>query len=118
MCDLHERHYMCLVITFVCCFYPIKHYIMATKISTLEGIPPFEFNTTDILGLANKWKNGKSSFEIYVIASRVTDNKQKRAILLHMGGHQLQKLFQTLPDTGEDTDYDIKQVFRCQEKCA
>ena len=24
--------------------------------------------------------------------------------LLHMGGHQLQKLFQTLPDTGEDND--------------
>ena len=44
---------------FVCCLYPAKHYIMAMRISGLAGIPPFEFNTTDISGLANKWKNWK-----------------------------------------------------------
>ena len=77
---------------------------MAAVLSGLAGIPPFEFSTTDISGLANKWKSWKSSFEM--VASGVTDNKQDRAVLLHMGGHQLQKLFQTLPDTGEDNDYD------------
>ena len=80
--------------------------IMAAVLSGLAGIPPFEFSTTDISGLANKWKSWKSSFEKCVIASGVTDNKQDRAVLLHMGGHQLQKLFQTLPDTGEDNNYD------------
>ena len=79
---------------------------MRAVLSGLAGIPPFEFNTTDILGFANKWKSWKLSFEIYVIASGVTDNKQKRAVLLHMGDHQLQKLFQTLPDTWEGNYYD------------
>ena len=34
-----------------------------------------------------------------------------RAVLLHMGGHQLQQLFQTLLDTEEGNDYD-------KDKCA
>ena len=58
MCDL------CLDKRFVCCIYPAKHYIMATRIIGLAGSPPFVFNTTDISGLANKWKNWKVSFEI------------------------------------------------------
>ena len=45
---------------------------MAAVLSGLAGIPPFDFNTTDISGLANKWKSWKLSFEIYVIASVVS----------------------------------------------
>ena len=39
------------------------------------------------------------------VASGVTNDMQKRALLLHIGGGQLQKLFHTLPDTGDVTDY-------------
>ena len=78
---------------------------MAAVLSGLAGVPPFEFNTTDISGLATKWLSWKASFEIFVVASGVTNDTQKRALLLHMGGGQLQKLFHTLPDTGDVTDY-------------
>ena len=78
---------------------------MAAVLSGLAGVPPFEFNTTDISGLATKWLSWKASFEIFVVASGVTNDTQKRALLLHMGGGQLQKLFHTLPDTGDETDY-------------
>ena len=78
---------------------------MAAVLSGLAGVPPFEFNTTDISGLATKWLSWKASFESYVIASGVTNDRQKRALLLHMGGGQIQKLFQTLPDTGDENGY-------------
>ena len=64
---------------------------MAAVLSGLAGVPPFEFNTTDISGLATKWLSWKASFEIFVVASGVTNDTQKRALLLHMGGGQLQK---------------------------
>ena len=70
--------------------------------AVLSGLAPFEFNTTDISGIATKWLSWKASFEIYVIASGVTNDTQKRALLLR---GQIQKLFQTLPDTGDETDY-------------
>ena len=78
---------------------------MAAVLSGLAGVPPFEFNTTDISGLATKWLSWKASFEIIVVASGVTNDTQKRALLLQMGGGQLQKLFHTLPDTGDETNY-------------
>ena len=49
---------------------------------------------------------GKASFDIFVVASGVTNDTQKRALLLHMGGGQL-KNFHTLPDTGDETDYAV-----------
>ena len=78
---------------------------MAAVLSGLASVPPFEYNTTDISGLATKWLSWKASFEIFVVASGVTNDTQMRALLLHMGGGQLQKLFHTLPDTGDETNY-------------
>ena len=64
---------------------------MAAVLSGLAGVPPFEFNTTGISGLATKWLSWKASFEIVVVASGVTNDTQKRALLLHMGDGQLKK---------------------------
>ena len=78
---------MCLVKRLVRCLYHTKHYIIAKRISGLAKITPLKFNTTDISGLANKWK--KMEIIIQDIVSEVSDNKQKRTVLIHMGGHQL-----------------------------
>ena len=90
---------------------------MAATLSGLAGVPPFEFNTIYISGLATKWLSWKASFEIFVVASGVTNDTEKRALLLHMGGGQLQKLFHTLQDTGDVTDYaECIQAQMCQKK--
>ena len=76
---------------------------MAAVLIGLAGVLPFEFNITDISGLATTWLSWKASFEIVVVAAGVTNDMQKRALLLHMGGGQLQKkLLHTLPDTGDE----------------
>ena len=39
------------------------------------------------------------------IAMEVTEDKQKRALLLHYGGPEVDEIFDTLQDVGEDKDY-------------
>ena len=39
-------------------------------------------------------------FEYYIKAQNVTKDKQKRALLLHVAGEEVQDLFETLQDTG------------------
>ena len=36
----------------------------------------------------------------------MTDKRQKRALLLHLLGTNVQEIFETLPDKGADNDYD------------
>ena len=59
---------------------------MAAVLSGLAGVPPFEFNTTVISGLATKWLSWKASFDIFAVASGGTNDTQMRALLLHMVG--------------------------------
>ncbi|CAB3982995.1 Gag-Pro-Pol poly [Paramuricea clavata] len=43
--------------------------------------------------------------EMAIIATNITEAKQKRALLLHYAGPAVDKIFDTLSDTGEDKDY-------------
>lgn len=42
----------------------------------------------------------------FVTGSGVTDRAQKRALLLHLAGPDVQKIFETLEGTSADNDYD------------
>ncbi|MCG7869746.1 MAG: hypothetical protein JAY74_25675 [Candidatus Thiodiazotropha taylori] len=71
---------------------------MAMKLEL--GVPgPFK-----VLGeqtnLAQKWDQYVKRFEYYVKAQNVTKEEQKRALLLHVAGEEVQDLFETLPNTG------------------
>ena len=49
-----------------------------------------------------------------MVRKGVTDNTQKRALLLHCAGMEVQDIFDTLTDTGEDKDYDKAiEALRC-----
>ena len=39
---------------------------------------------------------------IYLIALGINDKKQQRALLLHLTAQDIQDIFETLTDTGED----------------
>ena len=47
-----------------------------------------------------KWRRWKRAFELFVVGKGVTDNTQKRALLLHCAGIDVQDIFDT-SDTGE-----------------
>ena len=73
---------------------------MAAKID-LAPLPPFD-PVTEPSSLCQRWKAWKRRFETYLVALNVTEDKQKRALLLYQAGQETQELFDTLPDTGED----------------
>ena len=70
------------------------------KVLDLPAIPPFSVSETS--SLAQCWGKWTKSLDYYIRASGISDQKQKRAILLHLAGPDVQEIFETLPDTGED----------------
>ena len=74
---------------------------MATTLQ-LPTIPPFSVTEQTTLGQCwSKWVKG---LEYFLVASNITEKKEKRAVLLHLAGAEVQTVFETLSDTGEDHD--------------
>ena len=48
-----------------------------------------------------RWKKWINSFNIYPSVTACTDKKQKRQLLLHSAGSEVQDIFKTLTDTGD-----------------
>ena len=74
---------------------------MAALGLSLNLVEPFD-TTGDHSSVSQRWTSWKTSFEFYLGASGVNDKKQQRCLLLHCAGNQVQEIFATLPDTGED----------------
>ena len=70
------------------------------KVLDLPAVPPF--SVSDHRTLAQRWEKWTKSLDYYLRASGVIDQKQKRAVLLHLAGPDVQEIFETLPNTGDD----------------
>ena len=70
------------------------------------GLPTFpEFDLRDQTNLAARWEKYLKRFTNLMTAMKMTDESRKRALLLHYIGEEVNDLFDTLPDKGEDTDF-------------
>ena len=70
---------------------------------SLPNFPPFKVHVDGNAG--PRWKKWLGRFERLTIAMGITDDKQKRALLLHYGGPEVDEIFETLQDVGEAKDY-------------
>ena len=68
-----------------------------------------EFNPDAELGasLATRWNTWLADFEMFLLASGITDEKRKRALLLYQAGQRVGEIFRQIPETGTDSDYKI-----------
>ena len=82
-----------------------RNRVMATGRINLTPLAPFD-PLYEPTSLSRRWKEWKRRFEIYLLALNITNAKQKRAILLYQDGQATQDIFDTLPETGDDDDYD------------
>ena len=73
---------------------------MATTLQ-LPAIPPFSV-TSDQTTLVQRWSKWVKGLEYFLVASNITDKKQRRAVLLHLAGTEVQTVFETLSGTGAD----------------
>ena len=58
-------------------------------------------------------------FKTYIVATNITDDKQKRAMVLYQAGPATQEIFETIPDTGDDFDTALTKlnaIFRKKER--
>lgn len=70
------------------------------------GLPAFpEFNLRDQTNLATRWEKYLKRLKNLMTAMKMTDEGRKRALLLHYIGEEVNDLFDTLPDKGEDNDF-------------
>ncbi|CAH3025414.1 unnamed protein product, partial [Porites evermanni] len=53
--------------------------------------------------LAPRWKKWLQSFQYFLIAKGVVNDAQKKALLLHTAGIEVQELYETLKDPSTDT---------------
>ena len=73
---------------------------MTSKID-LAPLPPFD-PISEPSSLSQRWKNWTKRFQTYIAAMNITEDKQKRALLLYQAGEATQEIFETLAGTGED----------------
>ena len=68
------------------------------------GLPSIQlFNASgDPSNLSQRWCKWKKSFEYFLLASGINDEKRKRALLSHLIGADTQEIFETFSNTGED----------------
>lgn len=79
------------------------------SLNKMSQLPPLEsFDCEgDAACVGLRWEKWKRGFEIFLLASNITDGEKKRATLLHVGGLPLQEIYYNIPDvdqSGNDTD--------------
>ena len=78
---------------------------MAQSVS-IQPMPVFHPEAEVEASLATRWKNWIADFDMFIIASGITDPKRKRALLLYQAGPRIREIFKQIPDTGNDDDYE------------
>ena len=71
---------------------------------SLPSFPPFDVHADGNAG--PRWKRWLGRLERILIGKNITVAKRKQALLLHYAGPDVDEIFGTLPNTGDDGDYD------------
>ena len=75
---------------------------MAVSVS-LPTFPAFQVYLEGNVG--PRWKKWLARFENLIVGMGIDNTTQKRALLLHYSGPEVDEIFDTLENTGEDKDY-------------
>ena len=78
---------------------------MATNI---QPMPEFNPDVEVGASLAKWWETWTKDLSMYIVASGITDDAQKRALLLYMAGSWVREIFSTLSETGTDFGDKVK----------
>ena len=69
---------------------------MATPIH-IQPMPEFNPDAEIGASLATRWQTWITDFEMYLLASGITDVTRKRALLLYQSGPRVREIFNQLP---------------------
>ncbi|XP_053381714.1 uncharacterized protein LOC128549223 [Mercenaria mercenaria] len=67
-----------------------------------QGLPVFSNFVVNELAVDSRWKKWCQRLENLLIGLDITNEKRKRALLLHYAGEEVNDIFDTLSETGDD----------------
>ena len=70
----------------------------------LQLTPVSAFSPEESANVSQKWADWKESFSYFIQGSGVREDGQKKAILLHQAGMEVQRIFRTLTVAGDSFD--------------
>ena len=73
---------------------------------SLQPVPEFNPDAEVGASLSTCWKKWLADFEMYILASGITNTTRKRALLLYQAGSRVREIFAQLSDTGNADAYD------------
>ena len=73
--------------------------IISTPSVSIQPLPEFNPDSEVGASLATRWTNWLDDFEMFILASGITDEKRKRALLLYQAGQRVREIFRQLPNT-------------------
>lgn len=80
-----------------------------SSIMEIGNIAPFDCKSNPT-SVGPRWKRWKRSFEFFLVAKGVEKDPQRKALLLHCAGSDVQDIYHTLTDPGpvgeDDKEYD------------
>ena len=89
---------------------------MATKLQ-LPAVLPFTV-TSDQTTLWQRWSKSVKGLEYFLVASNITDKKQRGAVPLHLAGPEVRRVFETLSGTGDASTKECEEFYcRFGGKC-
>ncbi|PFX12441.1 Uncharacterized protein K02A2.6 [Stylophora pistillata] len=77
---------------------------MASVALDVSGLEPFN-PKGEAHNLSQRWKRWKRAFDLYVTRKGVSNDAQKRALLLHVAGMDVEEIYFTLAGDGEDVSF-------------
>lgn len=83
---------------------------MATRMNSVNLTPvsPFMMSDSDRTNTSARWKKWLDTFDMFIQASGITDEGQKKSLLLYCVGQDVRDIFDTLPELTiieAETDY-------------
>ena len=74
---------------------------VAVEVGSLQ---PFQVKG-DPHSVSQRWRKWKRAFQLYVLGKGITNDSQKRGLLLHTAGLDVQEVYFTLVPDGAETNY-------------
>ena len=85
---------------------PAQIHVTTPSVS-IQPVPEFNPDAEFGPSLATRWNTWLADLEMFLLASGITDEKRKRALLLYQAGQRVREIFRQIPETGTDSDYKI-----------
>ena len=83
---------------------------MAKIISGIPVIEPFAILDGSTTNLHRRWEIWKDDFTLYTTANCITQDSQKVALLLHIGGTEVKEIYRTLKDSQDKYDDVVRKL--------